>query len=143
MARDYARLVLVTTDFKPRVGGVAEYLHGLWHHVACSRPVTVMTTVPGGSARWSHEYRLLCLPRPPGRRLGERRGDPVAVVRKLHTAVYFMRLERFARRTITTMRESVGANAQAFVGIWDTESHFWCKQLQRARLPYSLGRWQR
>jgi phosphatidylinositol alpha-1,6-mannosyltransferase len=128
----------MTTDFKPMVGGVAEYLHNLWEHMARLRPVSVMTLVQPSVSDWEHSYRLEILPPPPQRKLGRLPGDGIPPVRKLNTANHFYRLDCYAARTVKAVRERVGDNFKAVIGIWDTESHFLCRQLRRAGVPYYI-----
>jgi phosphatidylinositol alpha-1,6-mannosyltransferase len=127
-------VVLLTTDFRPWTGGVADYLHRLFDALGRRLPVTVATTVCGDGAEWPHAYDLVPLPPLPERRLDGRVGDQVAAIRKLHTGAYFLALRRHAARTIAG-RPGDGA---VFVGIWDTASHFWCEECRRRGVPYHL-----
>jgi len=119
-------------------GGVAEYLHHLWDHLARFHPVTVMTPVQPGSSLWEHSYRLQTLPPLASRRLGKKWGDQTMVLRKLNTARYFLSLRRHAKQIVKIVRENGGDNVHVFIGIWDIESHFWCQALRRAAISYSL-----
>jgi phosphatidylinositol alpha-1,6-mannosyltransferase len=134
---DSPRIVVLTTDFKPMNGGVAEYLHQLWNNVARDHPVTVMTTVEYAEDPWEHNYRIEQLPSLPQRHLGARFGDSFVPLRKLNTARYFAQLRQNARRTIDRIREQA-PSCEAYVGIWDTAAHFWCEELYSAGIAYSL-----
>ena len=115
--------VLLTTDFPPMRGGIAEYLHGLWNHIAARVPATVITTVPPGLHPRAHIYRLRVLPDLPA-------------VSPAHR-VFLMRC-RGVEATLGYLREAGAERAEAFVGVWSVLSHFWCEALLRAGVPYSL-----
>jgi len=138
MKNDASGIVVLTTDFKPMTGGVAEYLHNLWDHVARFQAVTVMTPVKPGETTWNRSYQLNILPPMPERRLKERLGDHFVPLRKFNTARYFLNLRRHAKRTVDMVREMGDGKIHVFIGIWGTESHFWCEELRRAAIPYSL-----
>lgn len=131
------RHILLTTDFRPMTGGIAEYLHSLWHEVARLAPVEVMTTVETGCAGWEHRYALTTLPPVPQRRLGFRPGDGAAFTRKLNTALYFHRMRKYAEDTAKRLRGD-GSKPEVFIGVWDVTSHFWCRALRSAGIPYSM-----
>lgn len=130
--------MFLATDFRPLTGGIAEYLHGLAHHLGRRLPVTVMTTVEQNGASWERAYRLVQLPPLPDRRLGRRIGDGIPVVRKLHTGAYFLSLRAQARRLADQVRV-LGDQAVAVIGSWDTASHFWCDACRRSGVPYVLA----
>lgn len=131
------RYILLTTDFKPMTGGIAEYLGSLWQEVARSASVEVMTNVEIGSVSWEHRYTLSPLPPAPRRRLGLRIGDALAITRKMNTANYFHGLRKYAEETVGRLRCS-GTAPEIFIGVWDVTSHFWCLALRRAGIPYSI-----
>jgi phosphatidylinositol alpha-1,6-mannosyltransferase len=95
-----------------------------------------MTPVPADGAHWPHDYELRPVPPQPERRLGERRGDAVAALRRLRTAAYFLALRRYAANTVAPIAGAEGAIA--LIGVWDTVSHFWCEACRRARVPYAI-----
>jgi phosphatidylinositol alpha-1,6-mannosyltransferase len=126
---------LLTTDFPPMRGGIAEYLHGLWHHVAARVPATVVTTVPPGPAARPHAYDLRVLPD-----LAALAGpDPALPGRDVSPAhrVFLMRCYG-AEATLGYLREAGAARVEAFIGVWNVLSHFWCRALAGAGVPYSL-----
>jgi phosphatidylinositol alpha-1,6-mannosyltransferase len=131
------RIVFLTTDFRPRVGGVADHLHRMADHLAARTPVTVMTTVPLADASWPHAYRLVQLDPLPDRRLGQLRGDSFPPIRKLHTGGHFLAMRRYADRLLDRIVEE-GDDVAVVVGIWDTASHFWCEASHRAHVPYYI-----
>jgi hypothetical protein len=96
--REPQHVVFLATDFRPMIGGIAESLHQLAHHLARHVPVTVMTSVAQNGSAGATAYRLLQLPALPERRLGRRVGDGVPPIRKLHTGAYFLQLWYEARR---------------------------------------------
>jgi len=130
-------IFVLTTDFKPMTGGVAEYLHQLWNILARCYPVTVMSTVQCGERTWEHDYLLERLPSLPQRKLGERFGDSLVPFRKLQTARYFTQLRRCARLVVDRIKKEA-ASCEAYIGIWDVAAHFWCEELYSAGIAYSL-----
>ena len=132
------RVVFVTTDFRPRVGGVADYLHRLADALAARAPVTVMTTVAAAGETWPAAYRLEHLSPLPDRHLGDRVGDGIPLVRKLHTGAFFAALRRHGNELVARIAPQPGEHVALLVGIWDTASHFWCGAARRADLPYNV-----
>jgi phosphatidylinositol alpha-1,6-mannosyltransferase len=120
------------------VGGVADYLHRMAESVASAHDVSVATSVSPGKLRWSHSYRLEALPPLPERHLGQRLGDGITPLRKLHTGAYFLSLKQYGRRLIDRARGNDGEAPLVIVGIWDTASHFWCAACRDRGLPYYL-----
>lgn len=131
-------LVLLTTDFKPNTGGIAEYLHHLCEGATPDSPVVVYSTVRSGGAPWPHTYALRVIPSPGQRLVGTMWGDGVPILRRLNTGRYFLRQRRFARRLVHRVLSEHGADADVFVGLWGLESHFWCAELRRVGVRYSL-----
>jgi phosphatidylinositol alpha-1,6-mannosyltransferase len=127
--------LLLTTDFRPMRGGIAEYLHGLWDHIARVVPATVVTTVPTGAVPWDHAYRLRVLPDP----VALARGPAARSDRDISPAyrVFLMR-RHGAEATLPYVREAGAGAVAAFVGVWNVLSHSWCRALAGAGVPYSL-----
>ena len=134
---DSRSIFVLTTDFKPMTGGVAEYLHQLWNNVARNCPVTILSAAEPNGSNWEHNYRFEQLPPLPRRHLGERFGDVLMPLRKMNTFRYFIEFRRYARTTVEGIRKQV-PSCEAYVGIWDVASHFWCEELYSAGIPYSL-----
>lgn len=132
------RIVFLTTDFRPMIGGVADHLHRLADALAGHSRVTVMTSVDQNGAAWERAYQLEPLPPLPDRRLHHRIGDGLAPIRKLHTGAFFLALRRYADRTIARVAAQPGEDVAVVIGIWDTAAHFWCEAARRAKLPYCL-----
>ena len=127
--------LLLTTDFRPMRGGIAEYLHRLWDHVAAAVPATVVTTVPPGAVPWEHAYRLRVLPDPAALAGGQavRSGRDISPA----YGVFVMRCYG-AEATLEYVREAGAGAVEAFVGVWNVLSHSWCRALAGAGVPYSL-----
>lgn len=130
--------MFLTTDFKPMLGGVADHLHRLAHHLAERMPVTVLTSAAQNGTRWDHAYGLEPLDPLPERRLGFRAGDSLSPVRKLHTGAYFLALRRYADRSVARVNALAADGGAAVVGIWDTAAHFWCEACRRSGVPYYM-----
>lgn len=131
--------VLLTTDFKPMTGGVAEYLHNLWNEVAKKLQVMVLTTVDDNGEFWERAYHYEKLPSPPARRLGERFGDEVNFCRKVNTALYFFQVRQYAEKVVDLIQSHGQSDIEVFIGSWWGEiSHFFCRALRRRQIPYSV-----
>jgi glycosyltransferase involved in cell wall biosynthesis len=131
-------VVLLSNDFRPMVGGIADHLDRLAGGLAERMPVSVMTSVAQTGAVREHAYELETLPPLPSRRLDRRVGDGVPLIRKAHTGAYFLALRRYAGRTIAHIKTTLGDDAAIAIGLWDTASHFWCDACRRSAVPYEL-----
>jgi glycosyltransferase involved in cell wall biosynthesis len=131
-------IALLSTDFKPMVGGVADYLHHLADAVSASIPVTVLTSAPQNGADWPHAYHLQPLPAVPERRVNESAGDRFAPLRKFRTGAYFLSLREYGRRTISQITSQLGSDTAVVIGIWDMAAHAWCAACRRENVPYYL-----
>jgi phosphatidyl-myo-inositol dimannoside synthase len=131
-------VALLSTDFRPMVGGVADHLHRLADAIAARIPVTVLTSAPQNGAAWPHAYQLETLPPLPERRLYAATGDGFAPIRKVWTAAHFIRLREYGIRTITRVTDEWDHEAAVVIGIWDMAAHFWCAACRRAGVPYHL-----
>jgi phosphatidylinositol alpha-1,6-mannosyltransferase len=131
-------VALLSTDFRPMVGGVADHLHRLADAMAARLPVTVLTSAPQDGAAWTHAYQLETLPPLPERRLSAAIGDGFAPMRKLWTGAHFFRLREYGIRTITRVTGQWNHEAAVVIGIWDMAAHFWCAACRRAGVPYHL-----
>jgi phosphatidylinositol alpha-1,6-mannosyltransferase len=132
------RIVILATDFRPMIGGVADHLHRVADALAQQTRVTVMTSVAQQGAVWDRAYELEPLPPLPQRRLDLRIGDAWAPIRKLHTGLFFLAQRRYADRAIARIAVQPGERTAVLIGIWDTAAHFWCAAARRARVPYYL-----
>jgi phosphatidylinositol alpha-1,6-mannosyltransferase len=131
-------VVLLSNDFPPMIGGIADHLGRLAGGLAERMPVSVMTSVAQQGVAREHAYGRETLPPLPARRLDGRVGDGVALIRKAHTGAYFLALRRYAGRTLAHIKTTVGDDAAIAIGLWDTSSHFWCEACQRSGVPYAL-----
>lgn len=127
--------LLLTTDFRPQLGGIAEYLSGLWREAERWGRPQVYSTVPGDDGNGSSTRTL---PPPPERKLGARAGDQVPVIRRVNTLAHFAALRRYARRTLRPVLEQADERSRVCVGIWNPLAHFWCDALAAAGQPYAL-----
>jgi phosphatidylinositol alpha-1,6-mannosyltransferase len=127
--------ILLTTDFPPQLGGIAEYLAGLWREAALWGSSTVYSTA---RATGESSPQVPTLPRPPERRLGERRGDDIPVARRINTLLHFRSLRRYARLTVAAALSRVDERSRVCIGVWSPLAHFWCEALAGAGQPYAL-----
>jgi phosphatidylinositol alpha-1,6-mannosyltransferase len=128
-------IVLITPDFRPHTGGVAEYLHNLFDHVASRYPVTVLSTVPVHGHSWQHAYRLEILA---GDRSGRSRVGGVFPLNKLTGVRRRFASRRSADRLVRAIEASSGPNRRVYVGWWSTASHWWCRALRESGVEYSI-----
>lgn len=129
-----ARLIFLSTDSRPWVGGIASYLDGLCAELArAGHTVELRSSVPGAAAAVS-AYAVRQLRARPQRRLGERTGDAFAPWRKLNTLLYYRRLAELAREDLKHWPK----DGIAVVFWWDVASHAWCRQLRRSGIRYAL-----
>src|SRR4051812_583159 len=94
--------VLLTTDFRPQVGGIAELLAGLWREASAWGNASVHSTIPG-----AERFGATPLAPPPDRRLGTRIGDAVPMLRRVNTLAHFAALRRYADRTLATVLDNL------------------------------------
>lgn len=136
-ARDGIRrdALLLTTDFRPQVGGIAEYLGGLWRAAEGWGQPAVFSTVAGDDP---DSRSRQALPPPPDRKLGARIGDGVTAIRRVNTLAHFAALRRYARRTLAPVLARADEQSRICVGIWNPLAHFWCDALAAAGRPYAL-----
>jgi phosphatidylinositol alpha-1,6-mannosyltransferase len=127
--------ILLTTDFFPRVGGIADYLGGLWREAGAWGIASVHSTVPGGEKLHALARTL---PQPPDRKLGARWGDRIPPMRRVNTLAHFAALRRYARRTLSPLLKQSDGRSRVCIGIWNPLAHFWCETLAAARQPYAL-----
>ena len=125
--------ILLTTDFRPKIGGIAEYLGGLWTEAMGWGSAYVLSTVPGAEGFDAHT-----LPPPPERELGGRLGDRLPALRRVNTLAHFAALRRYARRTLAPVLARLDERSRVCIGIWNPLAHFWCDSLAAARQPYAL-----
>ena len=127
--------ILLTTDFPPHVGGIAEYHAGLFREAASAGGIAVYSTIAGGD-----EARVPArvLPPPPQRKLGARPGDGLGVVRRFNTLAHFVALRRYARRTLAPVIARLDERSRVLIGVWSPLAHFWCETLAAAGRPYAI-----
>lgn len=137
--RAHARpFVLLTTDYKPSVGGIAELLHQLAEGTGQSAITVVYSSVDPGRVRWTHAYEVRRLPAPPTRNLGGQPGDGVPLLRKLQTARFYRSLARAGEALVDRVLSEVPVDAEVSVGQWTMETDAWCEALTRRGRPYTL-----
>ncbi|MDJ0581314.1 glycosyltransferase family 4 protein [Crocosphaera sp.] len=116
-----ATFLLLTPDFKPLTGGIAEYLHQLWQNIAQSYPAMVISSVPV-SETWEHDYTLQVIPSDSTPR------NPSLEMLRIKKRTAFLK----------GMIAELSDNLQVFIGVWNVETHFWCELLQNLEIPYSV-----
>ena len=130
--------VLLTTDFKPAVGGIAELLHQLAEAAGQGARTLVYSTVETAGARFSDAYEVRPLPPLPTRDLGERFGDGILPFRKFQTARFYRALAAAGDDIVERVLRESPSDAELCVGQWTMETDPWCAALARRGRPYSL-----
>ncbi|MCC7417768.1 MAG: glycosyltransferase family 4 protein [Acidobacteria bacterium] len=133
-----SHVALLTTDFRPMTGGVADHLHRLAEAVAASVPLTVLTPAAQALGAGTHRYGVQQLPQAPERRLNGSAADRWPPLRRLRTGAYFLQLHGYGRKTIAQVESRWGPGAAVLIGLWDMVAHGWCAACRRANLPYVL-----
>lgn len=135
---DRPRHLILTVDFKPMVGGIAQYLHGLAGALTEHGPVEVVAYGVEPDASFAPPYHVRYLPAVE-RRVGERLGDAFAPLRMLNTALYYWHLRADAMRTFERVAElDRGGRQRVYMGLWSRAAHWWCRRLREAEIPYGL-----
>jgi phosphatidylinositol alpha-1,6-mannosyltransferase len=115
--------LLVTPDFKPATGGIAEYLHQLWQQVAQVYPALVISSVPLSGHSWQYDYTLKLI--------------PTLSNSTTASGLEILRIKRGAA-AVGKMIEELEGDLEIFIGVWNPETHFWCEILQKSGLAYSI-----
>ncbi len=130
--------LILTTDFKPKSGGIAEYLHRLALELSNDDSCHVLTY---GLEQGDHDppYDVTYL-KGRDRALGEHFGDCFAPFRAVNS---FLHSWGAVRLEATSMLEDFFADSSAedvrvYVGVWSEQAHFWCQWLRRRGIPYFL-----
>lgn len=134
---DPAGHLFLTVDFKPLVGGVAEYLHGLAAALSERGSVEVVAygVEPSDAFDPAYDVRHLSAPE---RVVGRRWGDAVPPLRRLNTALYFGRLRADAPRALQGVPGPGADRRRVYVGVWSRAAHWWCRRLRKEAIPYGL-----
>jgi glycosyltransferase involved in cell wall biosynthesis len=114
--------VLLTPDFKPATGGIAEYLHQLWQKVAQVYPAIVISSMSLSGNSWQHDYTLKIIP-----------FSDSTITSELE----ILRIKRCAAALGKTI-EKLEGKLEFFIGVWTPETHFWCEILQKSTIAYSI-----
>lgn len=123
--------ILLTPDFKPNAGGIAEYLHQLWTHAARHTEAHVFTPLEADGT--VSTYARHCLPNLPAP-LDQ---SPQAVTPQ-QAAIHFMQLKRYAKTLVSTLQPYLSPKSEVFIGVWQPATHFWCEALRQANIRYSI-----
>lgn len=129
--------VVLTCDFKPKIGGIANYLHGIASGLAESGRVTVLAWDIEPSESFEPDYEVRYV-RGRSRRLGRRWGDGVSLIRKLNSAYHVFRQRGRARRNLEQLLSRVEDDepVRVYLGIWTGMAHWWCARLREIGVPY-------
>lgn len=130
--------LILTTDFKPKPGGIAEYFHRLALELSKDDSCHVLTY---GLEQGGHDssYDVTYL-KGRDRALGEHFGDCFAPFRAVNSFLHSWGAERLEA---TSMLEDFFSRAsdeevRVYIGVWSEQAHFWCQWLRRRGIPYFL-----
>ncbi len=121
--------ILLTPDFKPKTGGIAEYLHQLWQQLAQHGDALVFTSVPQTTGPSDSAYELRSLPDIPALAPDASPGQ---------AALHFLQLRRYAQALVAQLQPYLDQQPEIFIGVWRPLTHFWCQALAQQQIPYSL-----
>ncbi|MDS3862228.1 glycosyltransferase family 4 protein [Thermosynechococcaceae cyanobacterium BACA0444] len=126
--------ILLTTDFKPLVGGISEYLHQLFQEIAEYYPVEVWTTVETLPDQRSAYLRkqLPYLRELMSEQERER-------FQNLNSGQYIYLLKKYNAQQLQSIlkRENL-AKIEVFIGVWNLIASCWCQTLRQVGLRYSI-----
>lgn len=132
--------LILTNDFKPMVGGVAQYLHGLagaMHDKGHDVEVLAHGVVP--SDEFCPPYDVTYHTSDIDRRLGDRFGDGLFIARKLNSLLHYRRVRADAVKALHAMvAPSELDSYRVYIGRWSHLAHWWCSWLRRRGLPYRI-----
>lgn len=128
MKKKRSHLVLLTTDFKPNIGGIAQYLHSLWHELSQFEQTTVISTIPRQEKNWTYNYNLKILSSSTHLKQNNNTRETWNLLRDLHP-----------QKEIIPFLKTIDADSlEVFIGVWHPISHFWCRGLLNANIDYSI-----
>jgi len=130
------RVVILTEDSKPALGGIAEYLHQLALAVSATHDVLIVSSVPGAG-------RIVA---PPPKRVEYREwhwhrsdlrwpGDSFMPARRLNTAIIHATSRQRVRRKLASIAAE-HPDATFVLGRVSEVTHPWCEACRDLGLPY-------
>ena len=128
-------IALLTPDFAPKTGGIANVLEGLVRATSLKYRWHVFTTCQAnGTTDSSMSYPITRLT---GRVPGERPGDDLYPLRKINSFFHHLGAPRAARALFDEIRATVRPEFVVF-GCWDHSTSYWCSAARDAGIPYWL-----
>lgn len=132
--------LFLTSEFKPVIGGIAEYLHGLAGglsdegedvFVHCFGVDEDISFAPSYTVRYGGGI--------PQRMPGERWGDGFPPTRKMNSALCALRRVAHGWRTAGTVLSQYDSDGlRIYVGVWNEEANGWCRRLRKESVSYRL-----
>lgn len=128
------RIVILTEDSKPALGGIAEYLHQLARALSGTHDVLIVSSIPGADLvaggphvryremRWFRSHRRM-------------RGDGFMPMRRLNTLVWRLVGRRHMRTTLAAIAADP-ADTTYVIGRMSVVTHPWCVACRELDLPY-------
>jgi phosphatidylinositol alpha-1,6-mannosyltransferase len=121
-------LILLTTNFKPNLGGISEYLHYLWEELSYFTPTTVLSTVYSQKF-WYHNYSLKLL---------SSSSPKLEVIGDIDRTWQSLREFHPKKEIIPFIQSLDNEKVEIFIGVWHPLAHFWCKALRQLDREYSF-----
>jgi glycosyltransferase involved in cell wall biosynthesis len=130
------RIVILTEDSKPALGGIAEYLHQLALSMSATHDVLIVSCIPGADTvvagpniryrefRWFRTHRRMP-------------GDQWTLTRRANTLAWRFLMQRYVRTTLADLAgESPLADTTFVIGRLSVVAHPWCVACRALGIPY-------
>jgi len=134
-SRPRRRIVILTEDSKPALGGIAEYLHQLALAASATHDVLIVTSVPGASSLnpdIPFEYREVRWFRAQERRPG----DGTTALRRLNTLAWHLGRPRRVRDLLVAIHAQ-HPDSSYVLGRLSPVTAPWCAACESLGIPYS------
>ena len=128
------RVVILTEDSKPALGGIAEYLHQLATALSATHDVLIVSCIPGADLvdggphvryrelRWFRTQRRM-------------RGDRWMPARRANTLAWRFLMHRYVRTTLASIAADY-PDSTFVIGRMSVVTHPWCVACRALSLPY-------
>ena len=130
--------LILTNDFKPRSGGIGEYLHRLALELSTEDSCHVLVH---GLEQGDHDpsYEVTYL-KGRDRAQGQYLGDSCEVVRAFNTFLHLWGPSRQQAEELLEQEYSKKPDQKirVYIGVWSNSAHFWCEWLKSRDIPYFI-----
>jgi glycosyltransferase involved in cell wall biosynthesis len=130
------RIVILTEDSKPALGGIAEYLHQLAQAVSATHDVLIVTSVLGAE-RLNPGLSFRYQEAPWFRAQWQFRGDAFVPLRRWNSLRWRWRRRASVRHLLATIHAE-RPDSSYVLGRLSAVTHPWCRACRDLGLPYSV-----